>query len=135
MTMAQQVLVVSAAAGFDAGTGEQPLFENLVGPISRQWPADPSRPRSLEIVLDRAARRPERTPDFPCAHAVVVQSQHLPQLPQGQLSSGRHQSPSSLIEGPDARVADPQKRRQPTARVADFKSEPRPASRRNTRPD
>jgi hypothetical protein len=53
---------VSAAARFDAGTGEQPLFENLVGPISRQWPADPSHPRSLEIVLDRAARRPSVRP-------------------------------------------------------------------------
>jgi hypothetical protein len=84
---------VPAPARPDATAGEQPLLENLVAPLGRQRPIDPGRPRSLEIVLDRAARHPERAPDRSCAHAVVVQPQHLPQLPHGQLSSGRHQIP------------------------------------------
>ena len=52
----------------------------------------PGRPRLPKIVLDRAARHPRRTPDLPRAYAVVAQSQHLPQSPHGQLSSGRHEA-------------------------------------------
>src|SRR5579872_2643424 len=119
-------------ARFDTGAGEQPLFENLVAPLRRQWPADPRCTRSLKIVLDRAARHPERTPDLPRAYAVVVQTQHLPQLPHRQLSSGRHQCPSSLVEeGLMPESLTRKKRRQPPQKVAGFKSEWRPDLFRN----
>src|SRR5579871_4479153 len=64
---------MSAASGPDTCAGKQSLFDNLVGPLGRQRPADPRYPRSLEIVLDRAARHPQRAPDLACAYALVVQ--------------------------------------------------------------
>jgi hypothetical protein len=50
----------------------------------------------------------------------MVESQHLPQLPHGQLSSGRHQSPSSLIEELMPESLTRKKRRQPTVKVTGF---------------
>ncbi len=125
-------LAVPAPAGLDAAAGKQPLLDNLVGPLDRQRPADPGRLRPPKIVLDRAACHPERAPDLPGAHAIVVQPQHLPQLPHGQLSFGRHQ-----VLLPDDRgglMPESLTRRKNAAnryQVAGFKSERWPDSSRN----
>jgi len=92
-------IAATPSAELDAAASKQPLLENLVGPLDRQRPADPGRPRSFEIVLDGAARYSECAPDLTRAYAVVVQTQHLPQLSHGQLSSGRHQTLLADREG------------------------------------
>src|ERR1700730_13223013 len=71
----------------------------------------------------------------PRAYAVMVQSQHLPQLPHGQLSSGRHQA---LVDDRGGLMSESLTRRKNAAnrrKAAGFISESRPASRRNTRPE
>src|SRR6266478_8603885 len=58
-------LPAPAEAAPDAGMGKQTLFKNGVGQVARQRPRQPGSRGTLEIVLDRAARHPERAPDLP----------------------------------------------------------------------
>jgi len=56
---------------------KQPLFQNFIGDIVRQWPLQPRRRRPFQIVLDRAARNAKKSPDLARAHAIVVKPQIL----------------------------------------------------------
>ncbi len=60
-----------AEPALDAGMGEQTLFKNGVRQVASQRPRKPGGRGPLEIVLDRAARHPERAPDLPGAHPVT----------------------------------------------------------------
>ena len=61
--------------GCDSGAAEQPAFQSVVGDIVRQRPFQPGRRRPLQIVLDRAARHAETSPDLARAHPIVVKPQ------------------------------------------------------------
>ena len=103
-------LRTATQAALHAGAGEQPVFEHIVGQFGRQWPSKPRRFGPLQIVLDRAARDAEHSPNLARTDAVADQPQYLSYLPHGQLSLRRHQV--LLVddhEGPDAQVADPRK--------------------------
>ena len=75
------------------GAGEQPLLQHVVRQLGRQRPRQPGRRRPLEIVLNRAARHPQRAPDLAGTHPIAVKPQHLSNLPHRQLSLGRHPGP------------------------------------------
>jgi hypothetical protein len=47
-------------------------FQSVVRDVVRQWPFQPSRRSPFQIVLDRAARHAQTSPDLPCAHPIVV---------------------------------------------------------------
>ena len=75
------------------GAGEQPLLQHVVGQLGGQRPRQPGRRRPLEVVLNRAARHPQRAPDLAGAHPIAVKPQHLSNLPHRQLSLRRHPVP------------------------------------------
>jgi hypothetical protein len=50
---------------FDTGPFEQLALEGIVGQFARQRPGQARRRRSLQIVLNGAARHPERPRDVP----------------------------------------------------------------------
>ena len=75
---------------------KQPLFQNFIGDIVRQWPLQPRRRRPFQIVLDRAARHAKKSPDLARAHAIVVKPQKISQLPHRQFPLRRH--PVLLID-------------------------------------
>ncbi len=80
-------------ARLETGLGEEPVFENAVGELRRERPADPGLFRPFEIILDRTARQPKRAPDLAGAHPVMMQPKHLSYLSHGQLSLRRHSAP------------------------------------------
>ena len=91
----------------DAGAGEEPALQRLVGQRAGQGPAQAGLFGALEVLLDGAARDPEPLGDVAHAHAVPGKAQHLSQLSHGQLPLGRHSVLLDRREEGDARVADP----------------------------
>jgi hypothetical protein len=53
------------------------LLEHVVGQLGRHRPSNSDRMRAAQIVLDRAARYPQRAADLARAHPVMVQPQHV----------------------------------------------------------
>ncbi len=74
----------------DAGAGEKPVLQGLVGQVAGQGPAQAGLLGALEVLLDGAARDPEPLGDVAHADAVPGQAQHLSQLSHGQLPLGGH---------------------------------------------
>ena len=74
----------------DAGAGEEPALQGLVGQLARQGPAQARLFGALEVLLDGAARDPQPLGDVAHARAVPGKAQHLAQLSHGQLPLGRH---------------------------------------------
>ena len=113
-----------------------------------QGSGDSGAVEEIEFSLDPRALQTEHEFKLPLSFIaikstmnkkVLLTTKNLPQLPHGQLSSGRHQCPPRWSRGPDARVADPQKTPPTTPEggrlqigmVAGFISERWPASNRN----
>jgi len=127
-----------------AGPLKQPAFEFVIRQVGRQRPAQARRRRALEIVLDRAARRPKAARNLPRPHPIVMQPQHLPKLSHGQLSPCRHPLSSlsrrdECAESLTRRTRPPDLLAPPGGRlqigmVADINSETWPASNRYARP-
>ena len=96
-------------ARLETGLGEEPVFENAVGELRRERPADPGLFRPFEIILgsycapaQACARSRGRSPRHDSAEASVVS------VAWSALSSPAFR-PSSLSneEQSNARVADP----------------------------
>jgi hypothetical protein len=80
----------------DAGAGEEPVLQGLVGQFAGQGPAQAGLLGAREVLLDGAARDPEPLGDVTYAHAVPGEAQHLSQLSHRQLPLGGH---SVLLDG------------------------------------
>jgi hypothetical protein len=112
----------SPAARLGAAGGEQPLLENRVRELSRQWPSEPRGRGSRQIFLDRTAAHPELACDRPRAGPYpVMQSQQLTYTSHGQPLCW-HLLPLHSVEGVDARSMLTRGRRRP------LRSEPQPTS-------
>src|SRR5712692_661389 len=78
-------LGVPAQSGLGTGTSESPLLQRFVAELIRQWPAQPCRFRSIQIILDRTARDAELPGDRPIAGlGAKTHAQHLSYPPHGQ---------------------------------------------------
>ena len=85
---------------------EQPLLQRVVCEVFRQRPGEPRRGAAFQIVLDRAARHAEPSPDLARAHPLMGEPQHLPKLSHGQFSLGRHSVLLIDLDGRNEAVTD-----------------------------
>ena len=131
--------------------GEQPLFQNFIGDIVRQWPLQPRRRRPFQIVLDRVVLHAKKSPDLARGldEPIVVKPQSGSESP-ASLSVPVRRHPVLTIEHPPAAESaqvltcgEQSERTKKSAQVAcftsgiaaGFNSDRWPASNRNTRPD
>ena len=134
-------------SGRDTGATKQPLLQNLVGDVVRQRPCQSGRRRPFQIVLDRRARHPQKTPHFACADPAVVKAQQMfaivaCSVPASQASPSPRRPfdgrglPRLLIRGERTeRAFNSSSGRLHFGMVAGIKSVPWPASNRNRWPD